>query len=89
MSRPVGSKNTVYLPTRCEGGIGAVNFWMSILLRAKLDVFKCPDAREMVESFVKHFGITLEEYLGDGIGSVDPLAEAWWIRDYVYANIGD
>lgn len=91
MSRPVGSKNTVQLPARYEGGFGAVNFWMSILLRAKLDYPKWHYAKEMVNSFVKHQDTTLQHFLNpERRGkNIDSLEEAWWICEYVKGQLDE
>lgn len=37
MSRPIGSKNKVSLPTRYEAGCPAINLVMAVVARAKAD----------------------------------------------------
>ena len=91
VGRKTGSKNAKAMPARYEGGFGAVNFWLSILLRAKLDFHKWHDAKKMVNAYVKYSGITLQHFLYPKRRGkhIDALEEAWWVCEFVKGEICD
>ena len=87
--RKLGSKNARPMPARYEGGFGPVNFWLAILLRAKIDFQKWHYAKELVKAFVEWRGMPLEDFLETRGMNVDGLEEAWWVCEFVKEEISD